>query len=175
MKPTLIIILIIFVTFRIQAQVDLREIRLINVKCQLNQVIDTVYNTNKPFYDENELVFIMNCKKKFSYYELKMAAVKKKNLPWLRRDSREKLRGFIKQDNKLVIVFGDLNPCFEETDIVEKFEWVQPLLPDTSSRKGKKPPPPRIFEPMVFIFEYRNNAFEFVKTGLVRILDYRSR
>ncbi len=148
------------------------SIKLIALKYnQIEDVILGMHSSYKNLYNWEKSVYVINIKKNNNKYDFRIAIIYKDDFGWILRDKKMKLFGYFEIENNPVLVFGETaNKFFSITNELMQLDWFK-ALPEIRKDKSEIKEPPVIFEPEVWLYQFKKGKFIFYKKGYYSILD----
>ena len=150
-------LLYFFLFLTCQSSVRLNELKAIDSRIT-DMVISPVFENVKSYSDSDNDVFVLNINRKKEKSEVRISMVDKKDFRWYLIDKKDKIFGFTKYKDFLVIVFGNaVGEFYDLTQHNEIFAFLEPLKKNTKVlTKDEIAEPPISFEPMVWVYCFDN-------------------
>ena len=150
-------LLYFFLFLTCQSSVRLNELKAIDSRIT-DMVISPVFENVKSDSDSDNDVFVLNINRKKEKSEVRISMVDKKDFRWYLIDKKDKIFGFTKYKDFLVIVFGNaVGEFYDLTQHNEIFAFLEPLKKNTKVlTKDEIAEPPISFEPMVWVYCFDN-------------------
>lgn len=154
----------ILISLSVYARLKPCPINIIELqKDDLISLISTIHQ--QPIYQYHDLeksIFIINIKKHNDNYILEFSITYKQNIDYILENNQFPLYGYFKDYICPVFVFSNNeNPFFHKISKIAKIPWVN-IKKVQKSKKNKFPPPPIIYEPKIWIYEFKNNTFNLI-------------
>lgn len=146
-----------------------RNINMLSIDdIQVHYAIKTTIEEESKYGDLNKKIIIVKTKKIKNSYEIRIGALYKEDVSHYLSNKKDAPYGFLELNGVYVIVFGENNtPLFLKNNITNIF----PFLESTTSSKLKNtPPPPVIYEPIVWIYTYVNRELKLEDKGRFTLL-----
>jgi hypothetical protein len=103
-------------------------------------------------------------------FEIRAGMLYEENISSYLSEKSDKAIGFFEYKGVVVIVFGeDISTFFEKTNKNKSFSFLEER-PKFKTKEGQPPPPPVIYEPIVWIYLYRDGKFELTDKGRFTLL-----
>lgn len=119
---------------------------------------------------ENELV-IIKFEKDESGYEIRIGSLSKKSMSSYLTGKKDKPFGFFEYDGVTVVVFGvEEKLLFEKTNNTKSFSFLE-AKPELMVKEGEIPPPPVIYEPIVWVYAFENWQLKLTDKGRFTLLE----
>lgn len=137
-----------------------------------------VYNVLQSFIEEQEeyadlekSTILINIEKAKKGVELRIGLLYKEILSAYLIEKKDNVIGFFKYEGITVIVFGKKNnPLFEKTNIKKPIPFFY-VKPEAKTKKGEIPPPPVIYEPIVWIYTYYKGDLKLKDKGRFTLIN----
>lgn len=102
--------------------------------------------------------------------ELRLGMLSKKNMKFYLKDVKDELVGFFYYNKITVVVFGEQKSIFfKKTNKKKDMPFLKPE-PKLEVKAGEIPPPPVIYEPFVWIYNYDKGVLKMVTMGRFSLL-----
>lgn len=147
------------------------ELNMLTVKnTQINEVIKVVVEEESEYGKLEKSAIIIKIKKSKNGYEIRIGALYKENISTYLSDKKDKPFGFFEFEEVTVIVFGEEEMLlFEKTQKTKNLPFLQ-SKPELIIKEGEIPPPPVIYEPVVWIYTYENGKLKLTDKGRFTLL-----
>lgn len=137
-----------------------------------------VYNILQRFIEEQEeyaelekSTILINIEEETKGVELRIGLLYKEILSSYLTGKKDNVIGFFKYNDITVIVFGKKNNhLFEKTNMRKPIPYFY-VKPEIKTKKGEVPPPPVVYEPIVWIYTYYNGDFNLIDKGRFTLLN----
>ena len=137
---------------------------------QLNEVIESFINEEAKYGDIKKNTIIIKLENSNDVKELRMGALYEESLSSYLINKKDKPLGFFDYKNLTVIVFGENeSTLFEKTNTKKIFPFLEIKI-EKEVKKGEVPPPPVIYEPVVWIYVYEKGKFDLKDKGRFTLL-----
>lgn len=167
----------IFILILISCNESTKNIKmhqLISKTESLDGILDHYLENMGWFYNWKENVIVLRTERMNNGdLQARLAALHRQDFSWYLRGKQIPVYGYFEYDGKTVLVFGKASEIFfEKTDQYKELVYLQvtevekPVVQD-----GEIPPPPRVFEPHVWVYEYKDGEFKFLEDGLYYLLE----
>jgi len=128
-----------------------------------DEIIKTVYDFIEPNYRLEKSAILLNINKVNDCYEIKTAGLEKDDFRWYLMDKKDKLYGYTEYKGIPVVVFGNsADKFYEKTKVKNSFDYLTANKYKKPERKSKILEEPLIFEPMGWIYLYKNDVLELI-------------
>lgn len=128
-------------------------------------MINPVLEEVKPYYDMEKSVVVLNINTVGAKQEIRASLIYKDDFRWYLADKKDKLFGFTKYQDVLVLVFGNSAKKYYQLTKQEKcFDFLKISKEKENLTIGGIPVEPKIFEPIVWVYSVDNaDAFKLVE------------
>ncbi|MDD4727447.1 MAG: hypothetical protein PHN55_01685 [Dysgonamonadaceae bacterium] len=142
------------------------EFNMLRVKdTQINDVLEVFIKEEAEYGNLEKSVIIIKSEKSDNSNEIRIGALYKESMSSYLMKKKDRPIGFFDYEGVTVIVFGENeNLLFEKTNIKKIIPFLE-AKPDLKIKEGEVPPPPVIYEPIVWIYLFNNGKLELVDKG----------
>lgn len=144
---------------------------LLTVKdIQLNQAIQLVIKEESEYGKLDKSALIIRIEKSLNGFEIRIGTLYKENLNSFLSGKTDKPFGFFEFDKVTVLVFGEEEKSlFEKTGKTKSLPFLK-SKPEIKVKEGEIPPPPVIYEPIVWIYSHENGKLQLKEKGRFTLL-----
>ncbi len=134
-------------------------------------ILQTYIEEQEEYVDLEKSTILINIEEKKNGVELRLGLLYKEVLSSYLTGKKNNVIGYFKYKDITVIVFGKHNSyLFEKTNIEKSIPFFY-VKPKTKIKEGEIPPPPVIYEPIVWIYTYHNSEFNIIDKGRFTLLN----
>lgn len=150
---------------------QMTELFLLDVKeSQVKEAFKLFVEEERKYGDVTNSIFIVKIEKSEKNYELRIGALDKESMSSYLVEKHDKPFGYLNYEGVTIIVFGeDKNPFFEKSSIKSNFSFFKSNK-KLKIKKGEIPPPPVIYEPVIWIYIYEKGKLELMHKGRFTLL-----
>ncbi len=147
------------------------ELNMLTVKdAQINDALKVLVKEESEYRNLGKSAIIFKIEKSEIGYEIRIGTLFKESLSLYLREKKDKPFGFFKFENVTVIVFGEEDRLlFEKTNNTKNLTFLEPKS-ELKVKEGEIPPPPVIYEPVVWIYTYENGKLKPTEKGRFALL-----
>lgn len=147
------------------------ELNMLIVKdFQIIEVLNKIVKEESEYGGIENHLLIVRVEKKKSSYEIRIGSFSKNSMSSYLTGKKDKPLGFFEYEGITVVVFGLKERLFfEKTNNTKGFPFLE-AKPKMKVEEGKIPPPPVIYEPIVWIYMYENEKLQFIDKGRFSLL-----
>lgn len=147
---------------------ELNMLKMVNK--QFNEVLESFINEEAKYGDIKKSIIIIKLENSNDIKELRIGALYEESLSSYLTNKKDKPLGFFDYKNLTVIVFGENEKTlFEKTNTKKIFSALE-IKTEQEVKKGEVPPPPVIYEPVVWIYVYEKGKFHLKDKGRFTLL-----
>lgn len=147
------------------------ELNMLRVKdTQINEALKVFVKEEAEYGSLEKSVIIIKLEKDNNGNEIRIGALYKESMSLYLTGKKDKPFGFFDYEGITVIVFGENeNLLFEKTNIKKVIPFLE-AKPELKTKEGKVPPPPVVYEPIIWVYLYNNGKLELVDKGRFTLL-----
>lgn len=145
-----------------------KALKLNVVDARIKNILSKIYLGAEEDDGKSEKVFVVRSEKKEEYCELRFSVLHKNDFSWFLLDKNDKLIGYFPFKKKNVLVFGDNNNLFKASSYFKSFDFIKLSSDQKPIDNGE---PPVIFEPLVWIYNIKEEKINFVGKGRYYLLE----
>lgn len=147
------------------------ELNMLTVKdTQINEAIKVLFKDESEYGNLEKSVIIIKIEKSENGYEIRIGALYKESLSSYLSGKKDKPFGFFEFEEITVVVFGEEEiSLFEKTNKTKSIPFLE-AKPELKVKEGEIPPPPVIYEPVVWIYTYENGKLKLTDKGRFTLL-----
>lgn len=148
-----------------------QKIDMLKVKdTQINQAIKIVIKEESEYSKIENSIVIIRAEQLETGYEIRIGSIYKENLNSFLSGKVDKLLGYFESEKVPVLVYG-----VDEISLFEKSgqATILPIpksKPRVKVKEGEIPPPPVIYEPVVWIYSFEHGNLELKEKGRFTLL-----
>lgn len=153
---------------------DIKVHQLIFKTESLGGMLDDYLENMGWFYNWQDNVIVFRTERMSNgNMEARLAAIHRQDFSWYLRGKQIPVYGYFEYDGKTVLVFGETSEIFfKKTEQYKELEFLRVIeVEKPVVQEGEIPPPPRVFEPHVWVYEYRDDEFVYLEDGLYYLLE----
>ena len=135
---------------------------------QISNIVSDMYDINREYYNWDKTVFIFNFIKAGNEYDLRISPLSKTELNWLIKEMKKTAYGYFESNGIPILVFGNADIFFSQTDRVKTINWLKTLPPPPDNGIDL---PPWNFEPSIWRYKFTDGEFKSDKNIHVTIFD----
>ncbi len=147
------------------------ELNMLTVKdTQINEAIKALLINESDYRNLEKSAILIKIKKLEIGYEIRMGALYKKNISSYLSNKKDKPFGLFEFERITVAVFGEEESLlFEKTSNTKSLPFLE-SKPELNVTEGEIPPPPVIYEPIVWVYAYKNGNLKLTDKGRFTLL-----
>ena len=148
-----------------------KELNMLIVEdAQINDAIKVLVEEEFEYGNLEKSAIIIKIEKLINGYEVRIGALFKESISSYLSDKEDKPFGFFEFEGVAVIVFGEEESLlFEKTNNKKSFSFLK-AEPELKVKEGEIPPPPVIYEPIVWIYAYEDEKLKLTDKGRFTLL-----
>lgn len=145
-------------------KLDIKEKKVYNI-------LQTIIREEKEYSDIDKNCILIKVEKTNNGVELKIGLLYEEILSSYLTEKKDNVIGFFDYEGITVIVFGDKNNnLFKKTNVKKNIPFFY-VKPEIKIKDEEIPPPPVIYEPIVWIYTYYNKEFNLIDKGRFTLLN----
>lgn len=147
------------------------ELIMLTVKdTQINKAIKALLKEESDYGNLEKSAILIKIEKLENGYEIRMGALYKENISSYLSGKEDKPLGLFEFEGITVAVFGEEESLlFEKTSNTKSFPFLEART-ELKVKEGKIPPPPVIYEPIVWVYAYENGKLKLTDKGRFTLL-----
>jgi hypothetical protein len=147
------------------------ELNMLTVKdTQINEAIKELLIEESDYGNLEKSVILIKMEKLEIGYEIRMGALYKENISSYLSGKKDKPLGLFEFEGITVAVFGEEESLlFEKTSNTQSFPFLK-AKSELKVKEGEIPPPPVIYEPIVWVYAYENGKLKLTDKGRFTLL-----
>lgn len=137
---------------------------------QISEAIKVVIKEEFEYGNLEKSAIIIKIEKSKNGYEIRIGALYKESLSSYLSGKKDKPIGFFEFEEITVVVFGeDEMSLFENTNKTKSLPFLE-VKPELKVKEGEIPPPPVIYEPVVWVYTFENGNLKLTEKGRFTLL-----
>ncbi len=147
------------------------ELNMLTVKdTQINEAIKALLIEESDYRNLKKSAILIKIEKLEIGYEIRMGVLYKETISSYLSGKKDKPLGLFEFDGITVAVFGEEESLFfEKTSNIQSFPFLE-AKPELNVKEGEIPPPPVIYEPIVWVYTYENGKLKLTDKGRFTLL-----
>lgn len=147
------------------------ELNILIVKdTQINEAIKALLIEESDYGYLGKSAILIKIEKLEIGYEIRMGALYKENISLYLAGKKDKPLGLFEFEGITVVVFGEEESLlFEKTSNTKRFSFLE-AKSELKVKEGEIPPPPVIYEPIVWVYAFENGKLKLTDKGRFTLL-----
>lgn len=137
---------------------------------QINEILKQVLVEESKYGSTENKIIIMRVENDKNEYEIRIGILSEESISPYLTGKQDKPVGFFDFEGVTVVVFGEDGNMFFEKTINKKYIPFLEAKPEVKIKEGEVPPPPVIYEPIIWIYIYNNEKFILTDKGRFTLL-----
>lgn len=137
---------------------------------QINKALEVLVKEESKYGNFKKSAVIIKIERLENGYEIRMGTLYKESISLYLSEKKDKPFGYFEFEDVTFVVFGEgENTFFEKTANKKNIPFLE-VRPKLKTRKRGIPPPPVIYEPVIWIYTYENGKLELIDKGRFTLL-----
>lgn len=134
------------------------------------RVLSDIIEEEMKYGEINHELILIRVDKDINGFEVRVGLLSKKSMSDYLTEKTDTAFGYFEHKGITGIVYGvEGGVLFNKKNNKKFFSYLNPK-PEIKNKVGKVPPPPVVYEPIVWIFNYGNNEFKLINKGRFTLL-----